>query len=196
MTSNPPITTEIAVLTEQINMQHAEIGRDGECIIWKILDLGDALAEEKKRVGHGDWTAWVAEHYDFTMRTAQRYIAYAAGRVRIEEAIYEKRHSGSFLTLNDARKLLLPPKQKSPSTDGEPGMEAPIETPHRVVATDGIDVGTDAPGVEDVIDVRSEPVEPNEWGNIRQQVMAYATNMGHGIAAGMLRSLAAELEAT
>ena len=48
----------------------------GAC--WLVL-AGNALLEEKKKVGHGGWDLWVAENCEFNLRTAQRYIALAIG---------------------------------------------------------------------------------------------------------------------
>lgn len=42
---------------------------------------GALLLEAKASLGHGQWLPWLKEHFDFTERTAQRYMRATAPRV-------------------------------------------------------------------------------------------------------------------
>jgi len=40
-----------------------------------VIEIGKLLIESRKHLEHGEWLAWLAENFDLSPRTAQRYVA-------------------------------------------------------------------------------------------------------------------------
>jgi len=51
--------------------------QDGRNTIQHAIRCGELLLEMKRRVGHGNWLAWVDEHFQASERTARNYIQIA-----------------------------------------------------------------------------------------------------------------------
>ena len=50
-----------------------------------IIEIGRELTEVKKHLKFGQWKKWIEEEIDFSCRTAQRFMAIASGKLRIED---------------------------------------------------------------------------------------------------------------
>lgn len=88
----------------QIIALHSEITEAARTSLDKAITLGDLLAQEKERLGHGNWLPWLKANVPFTDRTARNYIRCFENRERI------KLESVSDLTV--AYRLLAPPTEQ------------------------------------------------------------------------------------
>ena len=70
------------------------------------MDVGDLLIEAKKRVGHGNFEAWVGTECQLSFRAARRYMGMAKNRVKIEAQLNAKSARVADLS---AQRLLAPP---------------------------------------------------------------------------------------
>jgi len=70
------------------------------------MDVGDLLIEAKKRVGHGDFEAWLGTECQLSFRAARRYMGMAKNRVKIEAQLNAKSARVADLS---AQRLLAPP---------------------------------------------------------------------------------------
>jgi hypothetical protein len=74
-------------LAQEINEEHHAFRRGFKATYRSALRAGDLLTEAKAEAGHGNWTAWVEENCEFSMRTAQVYMRIANNRGAVEETI-------------------------------------------------------------------------------------------------------------
>ena len=64
-------------LVREINAEHGHVEMYKHNTIQHAIRCGQLLAEMKQRVGHGNWLAWVQEHFEASERTARNYMEIA-----------------------------------------------------------------------------------------------------------------------
>jgi hypothetical protein len=64
-------------LAQAINAEHGRVEEHKHKTIRHAIRCGELLLEMKQRVGHGNWLAWVAEHFEASERTARNYMEIA-----------------------------------------------------------------------------------------------------------------------
>jgi hypothetical protein len=101
----------LAVLAERANVEHHAFETTQSAALAHAIAAGTALIEAKSLVRHGEWLDWVAEHCDFTDRTAQRYMQLARNPSRVSD-LSSVREALAALTRNP---LPPPPTRRGPS---------------------------------------------------------------------------------
>lgn len=89
---------DIDIEKKEVLQLHAEIWESFRMSVEKAIRIGELLTSIKQRIGHGQWGSWVEENLSFSQRSAERYMALTAIRIKID--------SVSDLSLFDAYKLL------------------------------------------------------------------------------------------
>ena len=64
-------------LVREINTEHGHVETHKRNTVQHAIRCGELLLEMKRRVGHGNWLAWVGEHFDASERTARNYMEIA-----------------------------------------------------------------------------------------------------------------------
>jgi DUF3102 family protein len=64
-------------IAREINTEHRRVETHKRNTIQHAIRCGELLLEVKRRVGHGNWLAWVAEHFEASERTARNYMEIA-----------------------------------------------------------------------------------------------------------------------
>lgn len=64
-------------LAREINAEHDHVETHKHRTIQHAIRCGELLLEMKQRVGHGNWLAWVEEHFEASERTARNYMVIA-----------------------------------------------------------------------------------------------------------------------
>jgi len=64
-------------ITREINTEHRQVETHKRNTIQHAIRCGELLLEMKRRVGHGNWLAWVGEHFEASERTARNYMEIA-----------------------------------------------------------------------------------------------------------------------
>lgn len=64
-------------LAREINTEHGHVETHKRNTVKHAIRCGELLLEMKRRVGHGNWLAWVGEHFDASERTARNYMEIA-----------------------------------------------------------------------------------------------------------------------
>jgi Protein of unknown function (DUF3102) len=64
-------------LAREINTEHGYVETHKHNTIKHAIRCGELLLEMKQRVGHGNWLAWVDEHFEASERTARNYMEIA-----------------------------------------------------------------------------------------------------------------------
>lgn len=100
-----------APTAKNINEAHQLARSTAESAVQHAIRCGQLLAEKKKALDHGDFTAWVEKHCDFSVRSARVYMKAAE-------------QNGSALPFSSLRQLLAPPADQAP----KPKREKPPET--------------------------------------------------------------------
>lgn len=59
---------------EQANALHSDFLRHAVTSKLRAIQCGWVLATQRERLGHGQWSAWVAQNINFTIRTVQNYL--------------------------------------------------------------------------------------------------------------------------
>ena len=59
---------------EQANALHCDFLRHAVTSKVRAIQCGWVLALQRERLGHGQWSAWVAQNINFTIRTVQNYL--------------------------------------------------------------------------------------------------------------------------
>ena len=91
----------LPALAESINREHAAAESTARTALSHAINAGKMLAEAKTAVGHGAWSAWVADNCRFSLRTAQVYVRLAADADGLTNA-----QATALLTITDAVRLL------------------------------------------------------------------------------------------
>jgi hypothetical protein len=74
--SSNPVRTDDDLVRE-INAEHCQVETYKHNTIQHAIRCGELLLEMKQRVGHGNWLAWVEEHFEASERTARNYMEIA-----------------------------------------------------------------------------------------------------------------------
>jgi hypothetical protein len=85
MTAQTRTDLDALELTDFANVEHRAYQTTQAAALGHAIDAGDALIKAKKLVGHGRWLRWVAEHCDFTDRTASNYMRLATNRKAVTD---------------------------------------------------------------------------------------------------------------
>jgi hypothetical protein len=64
-------------LAREINTEHGQVETYKRNTVQHAIRCGDLLLEMKRRVGHGNWLAWLGEHFEASERTARNYMEIA-----------------------------------------------------------------------------------------------------------------------
>lgn len=64
-------------LARAINTEHGQVETHKHNTIKHAIRCGELLLEMKQRVAHGNWLAWVEEHFEASERTARNYMEIA-----------------------------------------------------------------------------------------------------------------------
>jgi hypothetical protein len=64
-------------LARKINAEHGHVETHKRNTIRHATRCGEMLLEMKQRVGHGNWLAWIEEHFEASERTARNYMELA-----------------------------------------------------------------------------------------------------------------------
>jgi hypothetical protein len=70
------------------------------------IEIGKRLVRAKKLAGHGNFEAYCAEHFPFTMKTVQNYMRLAKQEAKLRQQLEEKRTRGTFLKMKEALELI------------------------------------------------------------------------------------------
>ncbi len=74
--SSEPVRSD-EELAHEINTEHGQVETYKHNTIKHAIRCGELLLEMKQRVGHGNWLAWVGEHFEASERTARNYMEIA-----------------------------------------------------------------------------------------------------------------------
>jgi len=74
-------------LAERIRAAHRRVMKRAADTLMAAMDAGDALIIAKKKLDHGEWMPWLAEHCSVGDRSARGYMRLAENRKLIEEKI-------------------------------------------------------------------------------------------------------------
>lgn len=116
------MTSELANLA---NTEYASAEKSAHDALTHAKQAGEALTRAKGDLPHGEWLAWLANHWDWDERTAQRLMRLSQGWEQLANTTRL-----SDLSVSDAMKLLQkPPKvdetPAKPSKSSEPTPEPP-----------------------------------------------------------------------
>lgn len=113
-------------LAREINTEHGHVEAYKRNTIQHAIRCGELLLEMKRRVGHGNWLAWVHEHFEASERTARNYmeIAKSAAVADLKEDT----------TMRSALRALASPPQSNariPSAEVAQAPRAGLEEAHQ-----------------------------------------------------------------
>jgi hypothetical protein len=133
----------LPVLAAQINQAHDLACRSAQSAISHAIAVGEGLLEAKALLGHGEWLPWLAENFDFSERTAQKYIRLAKHRDEVTANAKEP----SYLAIDEALKAIrkIPAANQNPEPFGicQPKPVAPVEIEPRSLSHQIRTVGLD-----------------------------------------------------
>jgi Protein of unknown function (DUF3102) len=131
------IEQSLAKLAEEINQEHQAFRGAFKATFRSALRAGDLLNEAKAQAGHGDWTGWVEENCEFSMRTAQVYMRLANNREAVEKNL--KSAEPAHLSIEDVLRELSSPKEYTVTieTTQEPAEEVEHRIP--ISLTEGVE---------------------------------------------------------
>ncbi len=117
-------------LAREINTEHGHVEAYKHNTIQHAIRCGELLLEMKQRVGHGNWLAWVEEHFEASERTARNYMEIAKSA-----AVADLKDD---TTMRSALRALA-----SPSQPKAPKLEAADAQASLVLANGRIPIGND-----------------------------------------------------
>jgi hypothetical protein len=83
MSSNKELSESAqADIRDEINAEHHYAREAAESAVGHAIQCGELLIEQKKRVGHGKFTAWIKENCDFSDDTARIYMRASRQKTR------------------------------------------------------------------------------------------------------------------
>jgi hypothetical protein len=100
-------------LKERINEEHRRCEETVGAALEHAIRAGEGLVQMKERVSHGEWRAWLREHFEGSERTAQAYM-------RLYQRRAEIRNGAADLSIRGALSSLSTPKPQSEPQPGEP----------------------------------------------------------------------------
>lgn len=131
----------VEALAEMANEAAAACEASGRKTVEHAIRCGRALLAAKAVVPHGEWAAWLGEHFEHSGRLARKYIEIANwhGRANLEDAnslgdalriIADSPEKQAKKAEREAKKLEAPPKPSAPPTPAPP-TPAPPAKPER-----------------------------------------------------------------
>jgi hypothetical protein len=120
-------------LVREINAEHGQVETYKHNTIQHAIRCGELLLEMKQRVGHGNWLAWVEEHFEASERTARNYMEIA------KSAAVADLHNET--TMRSALRALASrsqPKEQKDERAGEMAANSNLPTQHDM---QGVGVG-------------------------------------------------------
>jgi hypothetical protein len=121
-------------LVRAINAEHIHVETHKHKTIGHAIRCGELLLEMKQRVGHGNWLAWVDEHFEASERTARNYMEIAKSAAVAD--------LDADTTMRSAlRALAAPSRSKEPKPEAGPAqtdttlasLDVPVEDDGRVL---------------------------------------------------------------
>jgi len=138
------ILPDLPTLAAEIVREHEAATSAARSALGHARRAGELLIEARRQVGHGGWTAWLAENFPASARTARLYMQVARGWTELGAG-----DNGNALPIREAARLLAEPKAERLNRDDREllaRLEADIErglaniafpSDHIVVATSG-----------------------------------------------------------
>ncbi len=106
-------------LAREINTEHGHVEAYKRNTIKHAIRCGELLLEMKQRLGHGNWLAWVEEHFEASERTARNYmeIAKSAAAADLSDATTMRSALRALAARSEASRV----SKLEPRGAGEPG---------------------------------------------------------------------------
>ena len=193
--TEPPLTA----LAQRANDAHSAFGRGSTDAVTYAIEAGTALREAKGRMAFGEWLPWLAQHLEFSERTAQLYMQLAAHPPAADP------QRVADLSLRAAAKALATPRAaaRQPAAVIATGRElaagerAPAGERAQAAAAGGARPNTDrvsrVRGVLKAIDSVLERAESGELSDAAAAELLREAASGARAAASELEAFAAEL---
>ena len=108
-----PDRAAVAASVIEIRELHLQIHEAARSSLGSAIRIGELLTEQKAKLKHGEWQAWVESHLLFSARTARNYIRIFDNR--------EKLKTETVSVLTEAYKLLAEPKEATSRPNFIPG---------------------------------------------------------------------------
>ncbi len=120
-------------LAREINTEHSHVETHKHTTIQHAIRCGELLLEMKQRVGHGNWLAWVEEHFEASERTARNYmeIAKSAAVADLSDDTTMRSALRALASRSQSKAPKLEPKDPPPSMAPANG-HIPIEGDERI----------------------------------------------------------------
>ena len=139
----------------KIRQLYGELMDAARRTVLQAIHIGELLAGLKKKVGHGQWEAFVAEHLKLEIRTVQNYMRLHREKDRLKyETVSDLPLAKAYLVLREptstspSRKPRTVQKPASPAPDQEGGTEPnspPESRPAQDLAMDATTPGEEKP---------------------------------------------------
>ena len=114
--SNLPATTpaqlSVPDLARAINDRMSAMLISFRTSVQRAIEIGELLREAKRRVGHGKFEKWLADHCQLSRASAARYMNLAKKRPEMEKQLADKSLKLRDLNLGMAQRLLSPPQDE------------------------------------------------------------------------------------
>ena len=98
-----PDRAAVAASVIEIRELHLQIHEAARSSLGSAIRIGELLTEQKAKLKHGEWQAWVESHLLFSVRTARNYLRIFDNR--------EKLKTETVSVLTEAYKFLSQPKE-------------------------------------------------------------------------------------
>jgi hypothetical protein len=112
-TLTPGERAELPALASEINAAHEAAEHAINDALHHARRCGDLLIQAKAECDHGEWKAWVGEHFTGSYRTAAAYMRIARGW----DALQAKVQTSAPLGIDGALRLLSAPRPAPPLAD-------------------------------------------------------------------------------
>jgi hypothetical protein len=134
-------------LAREINTEHGHVEAHKHKTIEHAIRCGELLLEMKQRVGHGNWLAWVEEHFEASERTARNYmeIAKSAAVADLSDEPTMRSALRALASRSQSR------ESRAPKLEPEDAPTSPTDAPAGLVLANGhipIEDGERVPDVE------------------------------------------------
>lgn len=106
LTPSSKPTKNLPDLALQINQHHEAAQRNAQKAIERAFQCGEALAQAKAQVKHGEWLTWLQANTIISERTARKYMMVANNRAALENG------TEADLTVNGALRALAKPRHR------------------------------------------------------------------------------------
>ena len=70
----------------EINRLHGQVKRHLNCAFERAVKIGELLEEQKRRLGHGNFTQWIKDNCDFSPRSASDYLRIYRNRDKMADS--------------------------------------------------------------------------------------------------------------